>query len=224
MRREDLSIPQGDSDLTTPPPGYSRETLEFARIVNLSDAVFAIAMTLLILGLDVPEVGAADLRTELVRVLPKFFAFLLAFGLVANIWWQHHKLFSRLAFVDRGLVGINLTLLCAVAVVPFPTGLLGIYPMSREAVLLFIGIFGVLLALFLLAAWRAQRVGAWIRPLSDTLFRWVAGGWAISLGMAIVAVGVTFVSPTAGLAVLVLGNLPERYLSRRAPPDYEDWA
>jgi uncharacterized membrane protein len=206
------------------PPGNNRKSLEFARIVNLSDAVFAIAMTLLILGLEVPDVGAAELGSELARILPKLIAFLLAFGLVANIWWQHHKLFSRLAFVDRGLVAINLALLCAVAVVPFPTGLLGSYPTAREAVLLFISNFGVLLGLFLMVTWRAQRVGAWLRPLSHTLFRWVVGGWVVALGLVIVAAGVTFVSPGAGLVVLVLGSLPERYLSRRAPAGYEDWA
>lgn len=87
------------------------DVIEPTRMVNLSDAVFAIAMTLLVLGLEVPDVEASGLGPALRAMLPNLLAFALAFGLVCNVWWVHHRLFARLAPLDRGLVAINLVLL-----------------------------------------------------------------------------------------------------------------
>jgi hypothetical protein len=117
---------------------YGYGTPAFARVANLSDAVFAIAMTLLVLTLDTPATN--DLTGALVDQLPQLSAFLLGFALVANLWWQHHKLFELLGSLEGGLIGINLVLLGAVALVPFPTSLVGNAPTDRAAVLPFIGL------------------------------------------------------------------------------------
>jgi uncharacterized membrane protein len=204
--------------------GCGRESLEFARIVNLSDAVFAIAMTLLVLGLEVPDVAASQLPEALAGIVPNLVAFLLAFGLVANVWWQHHKLFARLARIDRVAIALNLALLGAVALVPFPTGLLGAAPSSVASVLPFIGIFALLIALFLAMVWRAQRVSAWSRPMPAALFPWVVAGWGIALVLVVVAGAVALLSPVAGLAVLIASNLAEPIISWTAPAGYRDWS
>jgi uncharacterized membrane protein len=203
---------------------YRRDTLEFARLVNLSDAVFAIAMTLLVLGLE-PPVGDPDrLGAELAGAAPQLVAFLLGFVLVANIWWQHHKLFGRLAYVDRGLVAIDLAMLAAVALVPFPTGVLGRHPTERAAVVPFAAVFVLLVTLFLALVVRAQRQGAWSRPMPAPLFTWVVAGFVVTLAMMGVSAVVAVWWPVAGLAVLAGSNLPEVFLARRAPPGYRRWA
>jgi len=203
---------------------HSRESVEFGRVANLSDAVFAIAMTLLVLGLEVPVVEADLLARELSAAMPSLVAFILAFGLVANVWWQHHKLFSRLAHLDRGLMALNLALLGAVALVPFPTGLLGSHPTSRAAVLPFMGIFAVLLVLFLALTVRAQRTGAWSQAMPAPIFRWVVAGWSAALLVVLAGAVVAVASPVAGLVMLVLSNLPEPFIARMAPEGYRDWA
>jgi uncharacterized membrane protein len=203
---------------------YDRDSLEFARLVNLSDAVFAIAMTLLVLGVAVPSVPAQELGSELTGVVPDLVAFLLAFGLVANVWWQHHKLFARLAHVDPGLIGLTLALLAAVALVPFPTGLIGSYPTTRAAVLPFIGVFGVLYVLFVAMVRHAQRVRAWARPLPASTYRWVVAGWAVILAVMLVAGALALVSPVAALALLAVSGGFERLLAHRAPADYHEWS
>jgi uncharacterized membrane protein len=206
------------------PTGRTREPIDPTRTVNLSDAIFAIAMTLLVLGLEVPDVGADDLPGALRATAPSLLAFLLAFALVANIWWQHHRLFSRLDHLDGGLVTLNLALLGAVALVPFPTGLLGAHPTSRAGVLPFIGVFALLLALFLALHLRAHRVGAWRRPLPASLAPWVVAGWSLALAVSVVAAAVALVAPIAGLVVLALSGLPEALLARLAPPGYRAWS
>jgi uncharacterized membrane protein len=69
--------------------------LEFARIVAFSDGVFAIAMTLLVLALHVPE-GVSDLDQVLEDQLPDFFAFALSFSVLAQVWFFHHRFFGSL--------------------------------------------------------------------------------------------------------------------------------
>jgi uncharacterized membrane protein len=207
------------------PAHYGRDSLEFARVANLSDAVFAIAMTLLVLGLEVPDLRAADLGSELVGLTPHLLAFVLSFALVANIWWQHHKLFSRLAFVDRPLIALDLAMLGLVALVPFPTGLLGSYPSSRAAVLPFIGVFVLLTVLFVASIHHAQRVAAWTHPVPAQVHSWVVAGYLTAITMMVAAAAVAFVSPLAALAVLACSSLPEAvFISRRAPAEYRRWA
>jgi uncharacterized membrane protein len=207
------------------PGHFARESIEFARIANLSDAVFAIAMTLLVLGLQVPDVRASDLGAELVSLTPHLLAFVLSFALAANIWWQHHKLFSRLAYVDRPLVALNLAVLGVVALVPFPTGLVGSYPTSRAAVLPFIGIFVLLLALFVALVRHAQRVAAWTRPMPGHVYTWVVAGYLITIAAMVVAAGIALAWPIAALAVLACSGLPEVLLvARRAPAEYRAWS
>jgi uncharacterized membrane protein len=203
---------------------YGRDSVEFARVVNLSDAVFAIAMTLLVLGLEVPDVRAERLGAELAAVLPQLAAFVLGFALVANIWWQHHKLFARLAFADRGLVAIDLVLLGAVALVPFPTGVLGRHPLELAAVLPFTGVFVLLVALFLTLVVHAERQAAWVTTMPPAVFPWVVAGYVVVIVTMLAAAVLAFRSPLAALLVLAISSLPEVALARRAPPGYREWS
>jgi uncharacterized membrane protein len=219
-----MTSPTRTEEGPAPTGGTTRTTIDPTRMVNLSDAVFAIAMTLLVLGLEVPQVEAARLPHELTSMAPNLLAFLLAFALVAQIWWLHHKLFARLAHLDRGLVALNLALLCAVALVPFPAGLLGAHPTTRAGVLPFIAAFVVILALFLVLNLRAQATGAWCRPMPTELFPWVVGGWALAVAMAVAAFAIALLSPVAGLVVLALSGAPEALIAHLAPAGYTAWS
>lgn len=211
-------------DRPRPTRTYGRETPEFARLVNLCDAVFAIAMTLLVLSLDVPDVPADQLAGALADDIPQLLAFLLGFALVANIWWQHHKLMAHLDWVEPGIVAVNLMLLGAVALVPFPTGLVGSAPTARAAVIPFIAVFIVLIALYVFLMERAHRVGAWSSAMPDGLFPWLVTGFAVVLAAMVLALAVAVWWPVGGLVLLAVSNLPERVVAHRAPAGYRDWA
>jgi uncharacterized membrane protein len=183
---------------------FEHGSLEFARVANLSDAVFAIAMTLLVLTLDVPRPGAGGLAGTLVGQLPQLVAFALAFALVANLWWQHHKLVALFAVVEPGLVGVNLVLLGAVALVPFPTSLVGNEPTERAAVLAFIAVFTVLSLLFLVLVARAQRTGAWRAGVTDQQVHRLLGQWGAGIVVLLLAALVAVWQPVVGLVVIAL--------------------
>jgi uncharacterized membrane protein len=109
-----------------------------ARIEALSDGVFAIVSTLLILSVQVPVIHgdiARELPQALVRMTPQFLAFVLSFAIVCIWWVAHHHFFALIVRSDRGLLWLNCLFLLWLATVPFPTALLGDYPRQRVAVI-----------------------------------------------------------------------------------------
>jgi uncharacterized membrane protein len=204
---------------------FDAGTEEFSRLVNLSDAVFAIAMTLLVLGLETPDVQAGDLAGALLEEFPQLIAFVLAFGLTANLWWQHHKLFSRLRFIDVPMVALALAFLGAVALVPFPTSLVGAMPTARAAVVPFVGVFLLISLLSTALVWRCGTTGAWCAPPPPRAARWVRAGWLVNVVVIASAGGVALVWPVGGLIVLALGTTAAEMAMRAVgPPGYREWS
>ena len=94
---------------------YGRDTLEFGRVVNLSDGLFAIALTLLVFTLDASAVTIERVDGVLVDQTGQLIAFVLSFTIVANFWWAHHRFLANLGALEPGLIRLNLVLLGAVA-------------------------------------------------------------------------------------------------------------
>jgi uncharacterized membrane protein len=99
------------------------------RIETLSDGVFAIAMTLLVLSLNLPEnTGQENFHDLLSGQVHVFFAYVLSFLLLAVFWIIHHYQFKRIKRTDRVLLWINIVILMFVALMPFSTSIVGDYP------------------------------------------------------------------------------------------------
>jgi uncharacterized membrane protein len=103
------------------------ETLGVERMLFFSDAVMAIAMTLLVIELKIPELGPSaesrDLATALLAQTPRFVAFILSFFIIGEAWTEHHRVGGLLRGFDYGLLWWNLLLLFFVVLMPFVTGL-----------------------------------------------------------------------------------------------------
>jgi uncharacterized membrane protein len=97
------------------------------RVEAFSDGVMAIAITLLVLELKVPEGANGDLLERLLARWPSYVAYLAAFLTIGIIWLNHHTLLSKIARFDARLHWLNLLLLLGVATLPFPTALLADY-------------------------------------------------------------------------------------------------
>jgi uncharacterized membrane protein len=134
------------------PGNYERDG-DPARVLTLSDGVFAIILTLLVLEVHVPDVSGQRLTEALREVRPSLVAFLISFVVVAIAWAGHRDLFSLIRHTDRTLVWLNLVYLLPVSLIPFGASLLARY--SHKPVAL--EIYGMLLV-----AIAATRLGTWL--------------------------------------------------------------
>lgn len=135
------------------------------RILALSDGVFAIAITLLILEIAVPATkGDAALPKELLSLWPRYLAYVVSFIVIARFWVIHRLAFRLIAREDAVLVWLNLLLLMFVAFLPFPTAVLGEHADSPAAAILYAT--SVILASIASAAywWYASGRGGLLRP------------------------------------------------------------
>ncbi len=118
------------ADLDHSPESSSHELLvEMSRLKNLSDGVFAIALTLLVLDLRIPEaVLAGDLTTKLLELAPKVLVYLISFVVIGGAWGSHQRMLAQIKRGDGVLVWLNLFSLLSVSIVPASAALLGRFP------------------------------------------------------------------------------------------------
>jgi uncharacterized membrane protein len=101
---------------------------EKGRVEAFSDGVFAIAITLLVLEIRVPDVpGGESLWAALGHEWPSYFAYVVGFLGVGVTWLNHHTTFAQVAHVDRTLLLLNLLLLMSIAAIPWPVELVARY-------------------------------------------------------------------------------------------------
>lgn len=102
------------------------------RFEAFSDGVFAIAVTLLVLEIEVPEPGSGRLGHELLAQWPSYAAYVVSFLTIGIIWINHHAMVRRLRVVDHSILVSNLLLLMAVSILPFTTALMAAYLKEAE--------------------------------------------------------------------------------------------
>lgn len=117
-------------------------TLELDRVANFSDAVFAIAATLLVVTIQFPrELSAPNLDAQVWReyreALPQMLAYGLSFFVIARYWLAHHRLFKVILRIDGRFVALNLVMLGFIALLPFPTEVFGENPTSSAALIVY---------------------------------------------------------------------------------------
>jgi uncharacterized membrane protein len=96
------------------------------RLETFADGVFAIAVTLLVLDIRLPE-GGGSLADRLGDTWPAYVAYALSFITIGIMWANHHSIFELIDRTSHGLIVANLLLLLMVAFLPFPTKVLGDY-------------------------------------------------------------------------------------------------
>ncbi|MFI2668001.1 TMEM175 family protein [Streptomyces albidoflavus] len=137
------SVPEDPSAFVAP----SREQLPAAsamavgppaRLLALSDGIYAIAMTLLVLDLSLPEgLDSAEFHRELHAMIPQFLAYGLSFTLLVGFWQDQRRIHLLVRQADEGFIRLTALGLGAVALVPFPTSMLSDYTDEPVAVALY---------------------------------------------------------------------------------------
>lgn len=133
-----------------------------SRLENLSDGVFAIVFTLLVIEIHVPlladRTSSQDLWNTLAHLAPLFGAYVMSFIILTTFWISHHALYHLFVKkIDRPMILLNLMYLMFIGLIPFSAQLIGTYP-SNDVAILWYGTHIVCIALTSFAAvWYAVR-------------------------------------------------------------------
>src|SRR2546430_13278311 len=185
------------------------------RLLTLADGIFAIAMTLLVLDLRLPETtstGAVDLPSRLATLASRFGTFAISFVVLGVFWFAHHQTFHFVVRVNRTLVCLSVLFSMAVALIPFAASVLGANPTDPIALTLYGGVIGLLTVLgYVVWSYLTGDHGLVVRGLHPTLVRkvrqWISDRASISL----VALIQAFVNPI--LSLLVYLALPVLFIA-----------
>lgn len=131
-----------------------KKKFQLERLILFSDAVFAIAITLLVIELKLPELEETSERAmanALVHTIPHFIAFILSFFIIGIYWVAHHRMFYYVIDYDNRLLWLNLLLLMFVVLMPFSSYVYGVHSAMNTAFLLYtVNISALAFCMFLL--------------------------------------------------------------------------
>src|SRR5215468_6029850 len=164
------------------------------RVEAFSDGVFAVAITLLVFGLE-PS-GGGSLAHQLLHAWPHYLAYVVSFLTIGIMWMNHHTILAHVTRVDRPLLVINLLLLMGIVAIPFPTALVaehlrgsGGNTATVAYGLVMIAISAGFAALWVYVATHAAALGAALPPeaLRSSIRGFNLGGVAYVAGTLIAA-------------------------------------
>ncbi len=193
--------------------GSAGRDYDTGRIEAFSDAVFAIAITLLIIEIGVPhlddEPPGTTLPQALVGLWPSYLAYVISFLQIGVIWANHHNRFRFIERSDHGLLFLNILFLMCVAFIPFPTALLAEYlpgaPAEREtAGVIYAGTLAVTAVFFtLLWLYAAANRRLVDRGLDPSLLRAMTRRYLLGAVAYVLVFLLAFANVAASLALIV---------------------
>ena len=170
--------------------------LEYDRVLFFSDAVFAIAITLLVVDIRVPDI-VTNTAQELSVAQGRIISFAISFLVIGLFWMGHHRLFRYITALDRGLIFLNLLFLGTIAFLPYPTALLFAGGTRQTAGPVFYAACVALAGLMELAVWLYATHAKGLVPASvSPAFRRYELGQLLPTPMVfLLSIPVAFISP-----------------------------
>jgi len=198
-------------------PGTSHSTYHFfkdlERLINLTDAIFAFAITLMVLELTVPEVTgnavATELSTPLISEWPTFLIYIISFIIISEWWMAHHHIFQHIKKIDRTIIILNFLFLFFITLIPFHTSLIIRYPEAPVAVIFYAmtqALAGLILCLLWWYATKDRRFSE--SDLSQGIVDYRLTRLVLGSGVFFVSIGIAIINTyLAELSWVVIGIL-----------------
>ncbi len=180
------------------------------RIEAFSDGVFAIAITLLILSVAVPELSTQEilkgqLIPHLISLWPKFLSYIISFSVIGIFWVGHHIMFGYIKRSDRVLMWLNIILLMIISFIPFPAALMGEYGKEQISIIIYGGTLVLAgLAFKLLWMYASYNHRLIDKNLDPSII--AIGSKAILVAPLVygIAIGVSFINPLISILIYIL--------------------
>jgi uncharacterized membrane protein len=180
---------------------------ETTRVEAFSDGVLAIAITLLVLEIRLPEDTSGHLGAALRHLWPSYAAYLLSFLIIGIMWANHHGMFRLIARADEGLLFVNVVLLAGISFLPFPTAVLaralrdGTHG-DRTIALLLYGGTSMAIALGYNLVWHYARLRRLlIDGLEPARVRQLSRGYLLGIGLYLAAMAAAPLSAAVSMAI-----------------------
>jgi uncharacterized membrane protein len=202
-----------------PADGQRKPGLRTARLEALSDGVFAIALTLLVLEIAVPGDAGRHLLRALARLWPSYLAYVVSFATIGAVWLGHNAITEYLERVNAGFVRLNLLVLLFVSFLPLPTRLFADYIGETNPERVAATIYGVSLLLvssLLMVLWRYALRDRLVRPDArdeelQLLTRRLTPGLTAYLVLIVAGLFVPVVAVAGYLAIALYLIIPLRH-------------
>lgn len=181
--------------------------MDKSRFEAFSDGVFAFAITLLVLGIVLPQLhqpSEAQLSSALLGLWPNVIAYVLSFAVIGIMWQNHHALFRMIARVDRMTVFLNLTLLAATVFIPFATNTLGTYPTMRASTFLYGVVLTVCSTAYNLLLMHLVRRRAFNENVGEKTIKATIGAYRVGWVGYTASMLLALIAPLAAFAVYLL--------------------
>lgn len=208
---------------------YTRDQSEFDRAIAFIDATFALALTLLVMSLDITDRAKAfaSFSSLSEEVGPQFITFVIAFAVIASYWLQHHQMVASWVAIDVRTIVVNLLLIAGIILLPFSTAAVGdpsVVGLPLPTALMAVNIAFV--SIVYTVVWLAAAGGGLMDPPPDagTRLESVIGGLAPAV-VFLVSIPIAYlVAPEIAqllwVALLVVNPLVPRLTARlRRPKD-----
>ncbi len=193
------------------------------RAEAFSDGVFAVAITVLVFGLQLPDASnlphPPTLVSQLLDAWPQYLAYVVSFLTIGIMWMNHHTALAHVHRVNRPLLVLNLLLLMGVVAIPFPTELVAkhLHDSDGSAAAVAYGLVMIVISIGFASVWlyvvtHGEEVGAKVPP--DTLRQSVPG---FTGGLLAYAAGTVIAVWSATAALVIFGLLAVYYLFEHLP-------
>jgi uncharacterized membrane protein len=197
--------------------------LALHRLSALTDGVFAIVMTLLVLEIGIPEIAPSSVHAELpqrlIELWPKLLSYIISFLILGIFWYLHHLAFRYIKRSDNGLIWLNILFLMFVALIPFSTSLFGSYAKEQLPIVIYAGnIILVMATRFMLWTYATRKYRLVDRDISPRILKWDGFTTFVLFLIFTLVIGISFISVTAArgvFALLGVSGISMAMMSRR---------
>ena len=184
---------------------FSNQSNRPDRLCALTDGVYAIVLTLLVLDLKIPHtpgLGEAKIIDDLVRQIPNFFSYVISFFVVATLWIKHHIVIKPLKKCNTITLGLNLVHLLFMTLTPYTASLFGHYKNDPIVVLLFSGSIGLAAFSLHILHWYVVAEPDWYGE--DAPEEWKHPNWLVAypaITISLISMSLAFISVTGAILV-----------------------